>query len=659
MQTTEEKMRQSHSSVFYMRSVICEYKDRNSSRLMRRPKATALKVSQHIGSPDYGAPPLEHFRFPAAFFLDPRVFQRGQLDTRIGGLSVPRQVHNLIGDLTDIRAVAANYFENVHPYMCIISKQRFYTQLLNPLSQPRPENALLLLCVRLITLTPSPSADDPPMKAPLYLAAKSFYAEVEAAGTCALQVLQAGILIALYELAHAIYPQAYLSIGNCARYGVAFGFDGKAPVRANAVIPRLKSLRPVAKLATRVLILEILTRTELLCGVDCDNRRADSGHTIQETGDTRPRPAARRWEDLGRVRVQHTVHDVLEEGLDAGEDELEVGVGADGEEEQTDAREKGRSGHRALAANELDVDGVAGDDGTRDTANRDDGVVAVDNVCWRGRGVGVDAREILGQEGVEQGISHSNRSPAEPQKGSVDSEALVGEERSDALGGELLGLALNNVHRGELLVWDLLHAASYRVENLLADPGLGLVLVGNTSDDGDGLALAATAEQELWRLKQVEEEEAADEHGKGEGSHGEVEISPAHVELLGTARLARADVTTVTQRLVARVVGDEAPGKERSDQLANGPEDTEHGEEVAAGKWQELEEQGTVDWQVAANATSECGVQTADGDPVVGASNRKAENTSHEEGDVECWASSDRVAGNTPKGSTDTQSHEE
>ncbi|KFZ25065.1 hypothetical protein V502_00444 [Pseudogymnoascus sp. VKM F-4520 (FW-2644)] len=393
--------------------------------------------------------------------------------------------------------------------------------------------------------------------------------------------------------------------------------------------------------------------------VDCDNRRADSGHTIQETGDTRPRPAARRWEDLGRVRVQHTVHDVLEEGLDAGEDELEVGVGADGEEEQTDAREKGRSGHRALAANELDVDGVAGDDGTRDTANRDDGVVAVDNVCWRGRGVGVDAREILGQEGVEQGISHSNRSPAEPQKGSVDSEALVGEERSDALGGELLSLALDNVHCGEFLVWDLLYAASYRVENLLADPGLGLVLVGNTSDDGDGLALAATAEQELWRLKQVEEEEAADEHGKGEGSHGEVEISPAHVELLGTARLARADVTTVTQRLVARVVGDEAPGKERSDQLANGPEDTEHGEEVAAGKWQELEEQGTVDWQVAANATSECGVQTADGDPVVGASNRKAENTSHEEGDVECWASSDRVAGNTPKGSTDTQSHEE
>lgn len=215
---------------------MCEYDDRNSSRLMRRPKATASKVSRHMGSPDHGAPPSEHFRFPAAFFLDPRVFQRGQLDTRIGGLSIPRQVQDLIGDLTNIRAVAADYFENIHPYMCIISKQRFYTQLLNPLSQPRPENALLLLSVRLITLIPSPFADDPPMNAPLYLAAKRFYAKVESAGICALQVLQAGILISLYELAHAIYPQAYLSIGDCARYGVAFGFDRKEPIRANAVI---------------------------------------------------------------------------------------------------------------------------------------------------------------------------------------------------------------------------------------------------------------------------------------------------------------------------------------------------------------------------------------------------------------------------------------
>ncbi|KFY69558.1 hypothetical protein V496_00139 [Pseudogymnoascus sp. VKM F-4515 (FW-2607)] len=276
-------------------------------------------------------------------------------------------------------------------------------------------------------------------------------------------------------------------------------------------------------------------------GVDCHDGGANTSNTIQEAGDTRPSTAARGWEDLWRVGIEHTVHDVLEEGLDAGEDELEIRVCANGEEEQKHARDEGGDGHRALAADILDVDGVAGDDGTGHTADGDDGVVAVHNVCWRRRGIGVDAREILGEEGVEQRVTHSNRGPAEPQKRSVDCEALVGEERRDALGGELLDLAPDDLFCGEYLVWDFLQAASDRVENLLADPGLGLVLEGNASDDGDGFALAATAEEELWRLEQVEEEEAADEHGKGKGSHGEVEISPAHVRALGTARLAGAD----------------------------------------------------------------------------------------------------------------------
>ena len=73
-----------------------------------------------------------------------------------------------------------------------------------------------------------------PSKSPAYLAAKRFYADVEAAGIYKLQVLQAGILLALYELGHAIYPQAYLSIGTCARFAIAFGFDEKGTRVNNA-----------------------------------------------------------------------------------------------------------------------------------------------------------------------------------------------------------------------------------------------------------------------------------------------------------------------------------------------------------------------------------------------------------------------------------------
>ncbi|RFU31126.1 hypothetical protein B7463_g5209, partial [Scytalidium lignicola] len=98
---------------------------------------------------------------------------------------------------------------------------------------PRAETSLLLLCVRLITQSHSAFVNVLPAQTPEYLAAKRFYADVEAAGVNTIQVLQAAILIALYELGHAIYPRAYLSIGVCVRYAIAFGFDGNGMTQGN------------------------------------------------------------------------------------------------------------------------------------------------------------------------------------------------------------------------------------------------------------------------------------------------------------------------------------------------------------------------------------------------------------------------------------------
>ena len=175
------------------------------------------------------------------FFLDTKIFRNSHLSIPVPRLPVPKYAHHHIGDVSANHAVASRYFETVHPYMCFISKQRFYTYVLNPLSEPRAENALLLLCVRLITVSCPKTLDVHPAKAPAYLAARRFHAEVEAAGIYNLQVLQAAILIALYELGHAIYPQAYLSIGSCARFAIAFGFDEKGIRKSNLVYDWIES----------------------------------------------------------------------------------------------------------------------------------------------------------------------------------------------------------------------------------------------------------------------------------------------------------------------------------------------------------------------------------------------------------------------------------
>lgn len=105
--------------------------------------------------------------------------------------------------------------------MPIISKKSFYEHI-NVLSgQLRSDYALLILAMDLICWVPE--NDDP--KTPAYLAAKSFYLDLEIQGLVSLQILQAGLLIALFEFGHAIFPSAAVSMEACVRYGCTLGIN--------------------------------------------------------------------------------------------------------------------------------------------------------------------------------------------------------------------------------------------------------------------------------------------------------------------------------------------------------------------------------------------------------------------------------------------------
>jgi hypothetical protein len=58
---------------------------------------------------------------------------------------------------------------------------------------------------------------------PLYFATKSFHSRLETCSFISLQLLQCITIIAVYEVAHGIYPAAYLSIGHAARLGMMMG----------------------------------------------------------------------------------------------------------------------------------------------------------------------------------------------------------------------------------------------------------------------------------------------------------------------------------------------------------------------------------------------------------------------------------------------------
>lgn len=172
--------------------------------------------------------------FPTILFLDPSLLKHGQVEISRAGSLVPADILPLLGDANEIRATASKFFEHIHLWMPFISKKRFYELYLRSSFQSRPDVVLLLLSLKLITTLPPTSPRNP--RTPLYYAAKHFYLDVEGSSIFSIPVLQAGVLLALYELGHAIYPAAFLSIGACARYAHALGINVSGTLHTRRVL---------------------------------------------------------------------------------------------------------------------------------------------------------------------------------------------------------------------------------------------------------------------------------------------------------------------------------------------------------------------------------------------------------------------------------------
>lgn len=150
------------------------------------------------------------------------MFQSCGVQVPQGRVAIPNRIMEYLDDAISFKSVVADYFKNVHHCMPVISRIRLHNLVSNtPLHQQEPDSILLLLSIKLILSTPdqSKSASEE------YTITKHFFFMVEAAGCLTLQMVQAGIMITLYELGHGIYPAAFSTIAVCARYGSALGID--------------------------------------------------------------------------------------------------------------------------------------------------------------------------------------------------------------------------------------------------------------------------------------------------------------------------------------------------------------------------------------------------------------------------------------------------
>ncbi|KAL6874256.1 hypothetical protein HDV57DRAFT_504340 [Trichoderma longibrachiatum] len=170
--------------------------------------------------------------FPALYFVDPPVFHNHHVEIPRPSDRLPSYVVGELGSALQHEFIGRLFFHTIHTWFPMISRKRFYEDLHEASDGPgvAADFGFLLLAMKLMTWRPPSLEGDAPAEGPnartaTYRAAKQFCFELEAAGMVSLRVLQGMLLVALYEVGHAIYPAAFMSVAACVRYAHALGIQ--------------------------------------------------------------------------------------------------------------------------------------------------------------------------------------------------------------------------------------------------------------------------------------------------------------------------------------------------------------------------------------------------------------------------------------------------
>ena len=134
------------------------------------------------------------------------------------------QVHGIIrstGQFVD--DISARYFQGFHSHLPIISRTRFYNNLITLGAAPAADFSVLLLTICLITHAPAlgyqsrHGASRSVEQQSLYFTARSLFAQVQVSCSPSVPLIQAGLLLAVYEYTHGRPDDAFVSIAGSAR----------------------------------------------------------------------------------------------------------------------------------------------------------------------------------------------------------------------------------------------------------------------------------------------------------------------------------------------------------------------------------------------------------------------------------------------------------
>ncbi|KAF2676090.1 hypothetical protein K458DRAFT_410766 [Lentithecium fluviatile CBS 122367] len=137
-------------------------------------------------------------------------------------------------DIT-IETIAHKYFEHTHMWLPMIPRAKFDKQ--RALFETMKADTSFLLHLSAMHLVVTPYTEHPPatslQESAWYVACKSFFAQYVALSEPCIELVQAGILIALFECLQCIGDRALTTLGICSRMAYMLELDEVVAEQAN------------------------------------------------------------------------------------------------------------------------------------------------------------------------------------------------------------------------------------------------------------------------------------------------------------------------------------------------------------------------------------------------------------------------------------------
>lgn len=134
-----------------------------------------------------------------------------------------RSLSQIMGDRLAVESIVCHYFGTVNTWFTVVERTSFEERLGRLWAEPSAEVGLLALCMQLIVRPPNES-QTASMRNSTYHSVKTLCGVVAANTPLSVSMLQANLLICLYELGHLMPQQAYLTLGTCSTIVRAFGW---------------------------------------------------------------------------------------------------------------------------------------------------------------------------------------------------------------------------------------------------------------------------------------------------------------------------------------------------------------------------------------------------------------------------------------------------